>query len=149
MTGPEHYREAERLLGMAHHWTYGDGADPVVGAALAAEARGHATLALAAAQLTPAASSGAVTVFRVAYEHSPFPVGLYANAEAARAHCEDLVSDEHPADVALLFVWASVDEDEPESVCELTVRIGDEETPTGYTVTAVVAEASYDPEADA
>ncbi|MFI6639985.1 hypothetical protein [Streptomyces sp. NPDC050504] len=49
MTGPEHYREAERLLGQAHHWTYGDGGDPVVGHALAAEAQAHATLALAAA----------------------------------------------------------------------------------------------------
>ena len=49
MTGPEHYREAEQLAERAHHWTYGDGADPVVGAALAAEAQVHATLALAAA----------------------------------------------------------------------------------------------------
>ncbi len=49
MTGPEHYREAERLLGMAHRFTYGDGADPIVGAALAAEAQAHATLANAAA----------------------------------------------------------------------------------------------------
>jgi hypothetical protein len=49
MTGPEHYREAERLFGMAHHFTYGDGADPVAGAALAAEGQGHALLALAAA----------------------------------------------------------------------------------------------------
>jgi hypothetical protein len=49
MTGPEHYREAERLLGMAHRFTYGDGADATVGAALAAEAQAHATLALAAA----------------------------------------------------------------------------------------------------
>ncbi|MGW2379270.1 hypothetical protein [Streptomyces sp. NPDC001658] len=49
MTGPEHYREAARLLNMAHSFTYGDGADPVTGAALAAEAQAHATLALAAA----------------------------------------------------------------------------------------------------
>ncbi|WUI00239.1 hypothetical protein OHR68_43355 [Spirillospora sp. NBC_00431] len=49
MTGPEHYREAERLADQAHHFTYGDGADPVTGAALAAEAQAHATLALAAA----------------------------------------------------------------------------------------------------
>ncbi|MCX3059573.1 hypothetical protein [Streptomyces beihaiensis] len=49
MTGPQHYREAERLAGMAHHFTYGDGGDPVTGAALAAEAQAHATLALAAA----------------------------------------------------------------------------------------------------
>ena len=49
MTGPEHYRAAERLADQANHFTYGDGADPVVGAALAAEAQVHATLALAAA----------------------------------------------------------------------------------------------------
>lgn len=48
MNGQEHYREAERLLEQAHHFTYGDGGDPVVGAALAAEAQAHATLALAA-----------------------------------------------------------------------------------------------------
>lgn len=54
MTGPEHYREAERLLNMAHRYTYGDAADSVVGAALAAEAQGHATLALAAATALPA-----------------------------------------------------------------------------------------------
>lgn len=49
MTGPQHYSEAERLVRMAHRFTYGDGADPVAGAALAAEAQVHATLALAAA----------------------------------------------------------------------------------------------------
>jgi hypothetical protein len=49
MTGPEHYRTAEQLADKAHHFTYGDGADPVTGAALAAEAQVHATLALAAA----------------------------------------------------------------------------------------------------
>ncbi|EYT83961.1 hypothetical protein CF54_04175 [Streptomyces sp. Tu 6176] len=61
MTGPEHYREAERLLGMAHHFTYGDGADPVSGAALAAEAQAHATLALAAATAMSAPVDGAET----------------------------------------------------------------------------------------
>lgn len=49
MTGPEHYRAAERLADRANHFTYGDGNDPVVGAALAAEGQVHATLALAAA----------------------------------------------------------------------------------------------------
>ncbi|MCC9154881.1 hypothetical protein LZP81_30925 [Streptomyces parvulus] len=48
-TGPDHYREAERLLDQAHHYIYGDGADPVTGAALASEAIGHALLANAAA----------------------------------------------------------------------------------------------------
>ncbi|MEU1800805.1 hypothetical protein [Streptomyces sp. NPDC019937] len=41
----DHFREAERLVARAHHFTYGDGADPVTGAALAAEAQVHATLA--------------------------------------------------------------------------------------------------------
>lgn len=51
MTGPEHYKKAEELVERAHHFTYGDGADPVIGAALAAEAQVHATLALAAPPL--------------------------------------------------------------------------------------------------
>lgn len=58
MNGPEHYREAERLLDKAHHYTYGDGADPTTGAALAAEATGHATLAIAAATAMQAAVDG-------------------------------------------------------------------------------------------
>ncbi|GCD94046.1 hypothetical protein [Embleya hyalina] len=49
MTGPEHYREAERLLRLAHHNSYGDGNDAARATALAAEAQAHATLALAAA----------------------------------------------------------------------------------------------------
>lgn len=49
MSGAEHYREAERLVKRAHHFTYGDGGDPVTGAALAAEAQVHATLALVSA----------------------------------------------------------------------------------------------------
>lgn len=57
-TGPDHYREAERLLGMAHHYTYGDGADPVTGAAIATEAQAHATLALAAATALAAPTAG-------------------------------------------------------------------------------------------
>ena len=49
MIGPEHYREAERLLVRADHLTYGDGADPVAGAATATQALAHAVLAQAAA----------------------------------------------------------------------------------------------------
>lgn len=58
MTGPEHYREAERLADRAHYFTYGDGADPVTGAALAAEAQVHATLALTAATAMQAGVDG-------------------------------------------------------------------------------------------
>jgi len=46
VTGLARYREAERLAGQAQHFTYGDGGDPAVGAALAAEAQVHALLAL-------------------------------------------------------------------------------------------------------
>lgn len=46
MTGAEHYAEAERLADQANHFTYRDGADPVIGHALAAEGQVHATLAL-------------------------------------------------------------------------------------------------------
>ncbi|MYX14459.1 hypothetical protein GTY67_13735 [Streptomyces sp. SID8374] len=64
MNGPQHYREAERLASRAHHFTYGDGGDPAVGAALAAEAQVHATLALAAATaitaMSPHAYAGTV-----------------------------------------------------------------------------------------
>lgn len=58
MTGPEHYREAERLAAMAHRFTYGDANNPAVGAALAAEAQVHATLALTAATAMQAAVDG-------------------------------------------------------------------------------------------
>ncbi|MEU2797669.1 hypothetical protein [Streptomyces sp. NPDC007117] len=58
MNGPQHYREAERLAERSNHFTYGDGADPVVGAALATEAQVHATLALAAATAMQAAVDG-------------------------------------------------------------------------------------------
>lgn len=50
-TGPDHYREAERLLDRAYHYTYGDGADVAVGHAFAAAAQAHATLALASAAI--------------------------------------------------------------------------------------------------
>lgn len=48
--GDNHRSEAERLLSQAHHFTYGDGADPVTGQALATEAIGHALLAVVARQ---------------------------------------------------------------------------------------------------
>lgn len=48
-TGPEHYAESKYLAGRANHYTYGDGADPATGHALAAEAQVHATNAQTAA----------------------------------------------------------------------------------------------------
>ena len=43
MTGPQHYKEAERIVERVATWTHGDPS------ALIAEAQVHATLALAAA----------------------------------------------------------------------------------------------------
>ncbi|MFC8156335.1 hypothetical protein ACFUO0_20170 [Streptomyces cinereoruber] len=148
MTGPEHVQEAERLLRLAR-LSEKSSASSAAGAARVAGAQAHALLALVAAQAAPAAppAAQAVTVYRVSCEYSPFPLGLYANPEAGRAHCEALVSGEYLADTALFFDWI---EDEDEPLWELVVRVGDKaEKPTGYTVTAVVAEADYDPEADA
>ncbi|WP_228976748.1 hypothetical protein [Streptomyces sp. DH12] len=53
--------EAMRLVNQAHHFTYGDGADAVTGAALAAEAQVYATLAVAAATLHTAPTNGQST----------------------------------------------------------------------------------------
>lgn len=64
MTGPEHYARAQRLLDRAEHFTYGDGADPVTGAACAAQAQAHAALALVAATVDAADEKGLDTVTR-------------------------------------------------------------------------------------
>lgn len=108
---------------------------------LAPEAR-----AKVAGWLTPT-ETAAVTVYRAVYEHEPFPLGLYSNAAAARAHCEDLVRQEWTPSAPLVFEW-SVDEDD-QAVTELDVRVETDSWSTGYTVTAVVADAEYDPDADA
>jgi hypothetical protein len=48
-SGPYHYSQANHLAEQAHHFTYGDGADPVAGNALAGEAVAHAINAQTAA----------------------------------------------------------------------------------------------------
>lgn len=45
--------QAERLADRANHYSYGDGGDPVTGAALAAEAQVYATLATTAPAAPP------------------------------------------------------------------------------------------------
>ncbi|MFJ4712685.1 hypothetical protein [Streptomyces sp. NPDC088785] len=78
--------QAERLAAQAHHFTYGDGADPGTGHALAAEGQIYATLALAAAQPAPSTAE----VFRAEHPDSGITLGHYTSAAAARAHCEAL-----------------------------------------------------------
>lgn len=86
------------------------------------------------------------TVYRA--EHDSITVGLYITEALARKHCEQLLSDEHPADVTVVFDWIGDDEDEG-AIWELTVEIdGGDEEPTGYTVTPlfVAAEVPADGE---
>jgi hypothetical protein len=55
MTGPEHFREAERLVDNAVHHTTEHPGDMRIAEVCAATAQVHATLALAAATALPAA----------------------------------------------------------------------------------------------
>ncbi len=55
MTGPEHYKAAERLVAHSQsHTDQGNGADDKIAELAAAQAQVHATLALAAAAAIPA-----------------------------------------------------------------------------------------------
>ncbi|MDT0409901.1 MULTISPECIES: hypothetical protein [Streptomyces] len=92
-------------------------------------------------QPQPTPAPEAVTVYRAS--HDAIVMGLYTNARAARAHCED---EERRAWSKVEFDWI---EDEEDGVAELVVMTADGEEPTGYVVTPLAAEAEYDPEADA
>jgi hypothetical protein len=94
---------------------------------------------------TPAVPAAPLLVYRVDYD-SHMKCGLYSNVEAAKAHCQGVVSDEYPADQALFFEW-SVDEYDA-SVLELAVRLDDESVSTLYTVTTETAEHHFDPDAE-
>ena len=58
MTGPEHYREAERLLTESQTITRPNDEGPCEADRMIAEAQAHATLALAAATALGATGSG-------------------------------------------------------------------------------------------
>ncbi|WP_172384757.1 hypothetical protein [Streptomyces sp. MNP-20] len=141
MTDSADAREARRLAAMAHHFTYGDGADPAAGAALAAEALVYATLALAPAQALPV-EAAPVTIYRAEHPDSGITLGHYGTAAAARAHCEAMARREIPG--------ASLDwiEDEEDGTAELAAAFGEDERATGYVVTALELASEYDEEAD-
>ncbi|WP_367572811.1 hypothetical protein [Streptomyces globisporus] len=96
--------------------------------------------------VTAAQPPAAHTDYRA--EHESIHVGHYTTETAARRHCEALVSNEHPADRALVFDWIG-DEDDPEEPRELTVQVdgGDEEL-TGYVVVPLAVAAEHDPDAE-
>ncbi|MFD7016044.1 hypothetical protein [Streptomyces sp. NPDC059928] len=173
MTGPEHFREAERLLKMAHHWAYGDGADPAVGLALAAEAQVHATnantIVLAALLCDRYIGDGdhisewhaivtgkprptlpteppAAFVYRAA--RGPFTLGTYTTQDPAREHCEADAIDTTPELDGAIFDWIG-DESAPDDPYELLVTAHGVERVTDYTVTRITVATEYDSEADA
>ncbi|MEV6437273.1 hypothetical protein [Streptomyces anulatus] len=102
----------------------------------------HIDDALSAAEAQPAAAH---TDYRA--EHETIHVGHYTTEAEARRHCEALVSDEHPADRALLFSWSSLgDSDEP---YELVVQVdGGPQVFTGYVVVPLTVAAVHDPDAE-
>jgi hypothetical protein len=150
------YREAKYLVGRAHHFTYGDGGDPVAGGALATEALVHAVLALvdtlAQPQLEEKATAAAatatpeLTAYRAEHPDSGITLGHYGASSAARAHCEAMERRSWPVGTTLAFDWIEDDEDR---VAELVVTAGqNEESTTGYIVTALELASEYDEESD-
>ncbi|MEU2901309.1 hypothetical protein ABZ771_00200 [Streptomyces globisporus] len=113
------------------------------GDALASLAHIDDDLGITAAQPPPAH-----TVYRA--EHETIHVGHYTTETAARRHCEALVSNEHPADRALLYTWASLgDEGDSDEPYELVVQVdGGPQEFTGYVVVPLDVAAAYDPHAE-
>jgi len=163
--GSENYREAKYLVGRAHHFTYGDGADPVAGGALATEALVHAVLALVDT-LTPSQpeekdtregeSTPELTVYRAGFAGHDMPLGTYQTREAARAHCAAYARRENP--IATLEwrpdgEWREGDDGEPgPDEAEELYAYGSHESatwdPTGYVVKPLEVASEYDAEAD-
>lgn len=146
MTAADDVREARRLAVQAHHYTYGDGADPVTGAAFAAEALVYATLATIPEQ-TPAAQpeTAAAYVYRAAWHTTP--LDTYTNSAAARKHCETDAKNNQADPESCTFDWLG-DDTAPDEPYELVIAIDGEEETTDYTVTRIEVATEYDPEAD-
>ncbi|MGQ5576036.1 hypothetical protein [Streptomyces sp. ECR3.8] len=86
------------------------------------------------------------TVYRAEHPDAGITLGHYGTEKAARAHCEDLERRSWPEGTTLAFDWIEDDEDR---VAELVVTAGqNEESPTGYLVTALELDSGYDPDGD-
>ncbi|PNG19733.1 hypothetical protein [Streptomyces cahuitamycinicus] len=87
------------------------------------------------------------TVYRAEHPDSGITLGHYGTDTAARAHCEATERRSWPTGTSLSFDWI---EDEDDGVAELVVTAGqNEESTTGYIVTAIEVPSEYDEEADA
>jgi hypothetical protein len=88
----------------------------------------------------------ALTVYRAEHPDSGITLGHYSTPAAARAHCEATERRSWPTGTNLAFDWIEDDEDR---VAELVVTAGqNEESTTGYIVTALEVPSEYDEEAD-
>jgi len=90
-------------------------------------------------------------VFRAEHPDSGITLGHYSTEAAARAHCEVTERRSWPAGTTLSFAWIRdvLPEDEENGVAELVVTAGqNEESVTGYIVTALEVSSEYDAEAD-
>lgn len=86
------------------------------------------------------------TVYRAEHPDSGITLGHYGTAAAARAHCEAMERRSWPTGTTLAFDWIEDDEDRE---AELVVVAGqNEESTTGYLVTALELDSEYDEEAD-
>ncbi|MFE2712316.1 hypothetical protein ACFXKI_10065 [Streptomyces mirabilis] len=87
-----------------------------------------------------------LTVYRAEHPDSGITLGHYGTAVAARAHCEETERRSWSTGTTLAFDWIEDDEDR---VAELVVVAGqNEESTTGYLVTALEIPSEYDAEAD-
>lgn len=148
--------QAQVLAEQAHHFTYGDGADPVAGGALATEGLVYAVLSLSeqlhqlVAAQTPATPEPVELVVYRAY-HETVPLGMYATREAAQEHC--LADAKNNGDDVAEAAWWSQDEDDPEGSEECLVLhdySGDKggDLLTDYSVMPLTVATAYDPDAE-
>lgn len=87
------------------------------------------------------------TVYRAEHPDSGITLGHYGTGAAARAHCEAEERRAWSSSSDLRFDWIEDDEDR---VAELVVTAGqNEESTTGYIVTALELASEYDEGADA
>ncbi|MER5750690.1 hypothetical protein [Streptomyces sp. NPDC002088] len=101
---------------------------------------GDATARVAELEAAP------VTVYRAEHPDSGITLGHYGTETAAREHCETTERRSWPKGTTLAFDWIEDDEDR---VAELVVTAGqNEESATGYIVTALELDSEYDEEAD-
>lgn len=86
------------------------------------------------------------TVHRAEHPDSGIVLGHYGTGAAARKHCEETERRSWPTGSSLAFDWIEDDEDR---VAELVVTAGqNEESTTGYIVTALELDSEYDPDGD-